>query len=180
LPSAGRVGPVGISPERMLGGSPAEELIRAAGPYRPRPLSFLGREQLDDWRLKVYGIAASGDRPRDELVRTTLAVADAELPRPAVDDGRYGVGFVIAHDAAAIGIALVYWWQSSNELHQRVYSSPRDDLAAMTKMVNPAAGCVWELGVIDFERRAWLEDVLTNPDGPDLDAYLARELNTEF
>ena len=33
--------------------------------------------------------------------------------------------------------------------------------------------CVWELEVIDFERRAWLEDVLI--DG-DVDAYLERAL----
>ena len=33
--------------------------------------------------------------------------------------------------------------------------------------------CVWELEVIDFERRAWLEDVLINDD---VDAYLERAL----
>ncbi len=33
--------------------------------------------------------------------------------------------------------------------------------------------CVWELEVIDFERRAWLEDVLI---GGDVDAYLEKAL----
>ena len=33
--------------------------------------------------------------------------------------------------------------------------------------------CVWELEVIDFERRAWLEDVLIDDD---VDAYLERAL----
>ena len=33
--------------------------------------------------------------------------------------------------------------------------------------------CVWELEVIDFERRAWLEDVLINGD---VEAYLGRAL----
>ena len=33
--------------------------------------------------------------------------------------------------------------------------------------------CVWELEVIDFERRAWLEDVLISDD---VDAYLERAL----
>ena len=40
-------------------------------------------------------------------------------------------------------------------------------------MENQPAGCVWELAVVDFERRAWIEDVLANPDGPDLERYLA-------
>ena len=33
--------------------------------------------------------------------------------------------------------------------------------------------CVWELEVIDFERRAWLEDVLIDDD---VEAYLDRAL----
>jgi hypothetical protein len=33
--------------------------------------------------------------------------------------------------------------------------------------------CVWELEIIDFERRAWLEDVLK---GADVERYLSRRL----
>ena len=40
-------------------------------------------------------------------------------------------------------------------------------------------GSGWELAVIDFERRAWLEHVLTNPDGPDIDGYLAARFDGE-
>jgi hypothetical protein len=153
------------------------DALSAADPYEPRPLRFIRRERFGNWRLKVYGIAASADLPRAELVDATVELAADVLPQPALHDERYGVGFVIAHDAATLGIALVYWWQSLNELHQRIFTSPRDDLAAMTKLENPAAGCVWELRIVDFEARAWLEDVLANPSGPDLDRYLAREFN---
>ena len=158
----------------------AASAVTAAGPYAPRPLRFVRRERLGDWQLKVYGIAATGDTPRPELVDATVRLAAGVLPQPAVGAGRYGVGFAIAHDAASLAIVIVYWWQSQNELHQRIYTGPRDDLTALTQMSDQAAGCVWELGVVDFERRAWLEDVLTNPGGPDLERYLARELETEF
>ena len=56
----------------------------------------------------------------------------------------------------------------------------REDLGDWRLNVDPAAlvpsdgtglGCVWELEVIDFERRAWLEDVLKNDE---LDAYLGK------
>lgn len=33
--------------------------------------------------------------------------------------------------------------------------------------------------MIDFERRAWLETVLTNPRGPDLDAYLRAQMSED-
>jgi hypothetical protein len=36
------------------------------------------------------------------------------------------------------------------------------------------AGCVYELAIIEFERRAWIEDVIGNPEGPNLDLYLSR------
>ena len=40
-------------------------------------------------------------------------------------------------------------------------------------LTDTGMACVWELEVIDFERRAWLEDVLI---GDDVDAYLERAL----
>jgi hypothetical protein len=141
-------------------------------------MRFLRREALDDWRLKLYGISAHGELPRDELVEATLEVAARVLPRPAVTDERVGVGFATAHDAISASIALVYWWQSENELHQRIYVGPRDDPRGMTQFADQPVGCIWKLGIVDFESRAWREDVLANPNGPDLDRYLSRELNT--
>jgi hypothetical protein len=148
-------------------------------PYRPRPLRFIRQQQLGDWRIKVYGIATPGREPRAELVEATVALAGAVLPQPALAEGRFGVGFVIAHDSATVSIGLVYWWQGFNELHQRAYTGPLDEPRALTPLTHPAAGCVWELGIIDFERRAWLEDVLANPAGPDIERYLQRQLNTD-
>src|SRR5205823_4744100 len=96
--------------------------------YGPRPLRFIRRQNLGAWRLKVYGIAMPGKTPRPALVEATLARAERILPD--VNSERPGIGFVIAHDAAAIGIALIYWWAAANELHQRVFTSPVDEPAA--------------------------------------------------
>ena len=148
--------------------------------YRPRPIRFLRHEQVGDWRLKLYTIALPGKEARPQLVDAVLDLAPDVFPQPAVDETRYGTGFVTVHDAATFGIALYYWWESENELHQRIYLSPLDDPTALTKMADPAAGCVWELDVVDFERRAWREDVLANPDGPDVELYLMRRFDAEL
>jgi hypothetical protein len=148
-------------------------------PYEPRPIRFIRREDVDGWRLKLYGIAMAGKEPREEFVAATRDLAASILPRPAVSDDRYGVGFATAHDAATFCIALVYWWQSENELHQRIYISPKDEPSALTQVPDQPAGCVWELAVVDFERRAWIEDVLANPSGPDVDRYLERRLDED-
>ncbi|SED12624.1 hypothetical protein SAMN05519104_2850 [Rhizobiales bacterium GAS188] len=147
---------------------------RLFGVYRKRPLRFIRHEQLGDWRLKVYGIATPGRAARPELVEATLEQARKVLP--PIDDDRPGIGFVIAHDAATVSIGLVYWWQSANELHQRVHTGPLDDPRALSPVADPAAGCVWELGIIDFERRAWIEDVLK---GHDIELYMTRRLDAD-
>ena len=148
-------------------------------PYRARHVRFVRREEVEGWQLKLYGIAVNGQEPRPDFVEATRALAGSVLPQPPVADARYGIAFATAHDARSVGIALVYWWQSENELHQRIYVSPKDEPAAFTRVDDQPAGCVWELAIVDFERRAWIEDVLSNPDGPDLERYLGRRLDAD-
>ena len=148
-------------------------------PHEPRPVRFIARERIEGWQLKLYGIAMPRRSPREELVDATLSVAATALPQPAVSEDRHGAAFAIAHDAANVCFACVYWWQSANELHQRIFISPKDEPRALVPVSDPACGCVWELAVVDFERRAWLRDVLANPSGPDIDMYLGRRLNAD-
>jgi hypothetical protein len=144
-------------------------LASLAHHYHQRRCEFAGDVRLGDWRLKLYGLARPEHGVRAELIDTTRALAAESLP--AVDDKHHGAAFAIAHDARW-PIALVYWWHDMNELHSRIYAgSEPDDL----EPASPSAfGCVWELGVVEFERRAWIEEVIGNPDGPDLDAYFGR------
>ena len=130
--------------------------------YEPRSISFLRR----DGRLKHYGVAAHDRMPRAPLAEATRRVANEVVP-----DG--ALGFTIAHDAATAGLGLVYWWANENEIHQRVFASPLDDPGALEAADGTGMACVWELEVIDFERRAWLEDVLK---ADDRERYLQRTL----
>ena len=145
-------------------------------PYSPRHVRFVRRENVDGWRLKLYGIALNGKEPDPGFVEATRDLAASVLPRPAEAVDRYGVAFATAHDARSAYIALIYWWQSENELHQRIYVSPKKTPNSFRQVENQPAGCVWELAIVDFERRAWIEDVLANPSGPDLERYLDRRL----
>ena len=140
--------------------------------HQTRSIRFIRREELGDWRLKVYGIGTHAADARPEFVAATLDKAGETLP----DGG--GAGFVIVHDARAAGLGLVYWWENENEIHGRFFASPLDDPTAMVPNNGTGLACVWELEIIDFERRAWLEHVLKNDD---LDGYLAsRAPDTEI
>src|SRR5215211_3132178 len=130
--------------------------------YQPRSIALIARDGL----LKHYGIARHDRVPRPALVAATRSVAHEVIP-----DGVFG--FTIAHDAATAGLGLVYWWANENEIHQRVFASPLDDPGALEAADGTGMACVWELEVIDFERRAWLEDVLKSGDR---ERYLERTL----
>jgi hypothetical protein len=123
--------------------------------YEPRSISFLEREG----RVKHYGIG----RPRPALVAATREAARATVPPDAL-------GFTIAHEGATTGLGIVYWWANDNEIHSRVFS---EDAGALEPADGTGMACVWELEVIDFERRAYLEDVLKEGD---VEAYLERAL----
>jgi len=150
-------------------------------PYKPRPIRFLELWEESGWRMKVYGIAYNRGLPRRELIETAKSVARECLPQPAITANRYGVGFLGIHDGRGANFVFVDWWADENELHHHVYISPAAQPHQL-RYASPAdaKACVWDLCVMSFERLAWMETVLTNPAGVDVEAYLTRHLNEDF
>jgi hypothetical protein len=149
-------------------------------PYKSRPIRFLELWEESGWRMKVYGIAYQRDLPRRELIEAAKRVARERLPQPAITPNRYGAGFLGVHDGRGANFVFVDWWQDENELHHHVYVSPADHPEKL-EYVTPTGltACVWDLRVLCFERQAWLDTVLANPAGVDLEAYWARRLSED-
>jgi hypothetical protein len=132
------------------------------------------------WRLKVYGIAYRAERPRAGLVETAKRIALERLPQPAVNGSRHGVGFVGVHDGRGANFVFVDWWADENELHHHVYTSASDELESLNYITPTGlSACVWDLRVQAFERDAWLEEVLKNPDGASVERYMAHHLSED-
>jgi hypothetical protein len=150
--------------------------------YAPRPITHLETWDHEGWRVKVYGIAASGSRPSPALVEAIKREAEARLPRPAVTAGRYGEAFLYAHQGGdGAGFASVNWWANENELYHFQYEAPADDPGRLrpVEATGGSSMCVWDIAVIAHERQAWIDHVLNNDAGPDLAAYAAATLNAE-
>lgn len=140
--------------------------------YATRPIRCSEVLEAEGWRLKVYEAAYRRERARPELVKAAKDLV-YRLPQPPDGDGRYGVGFLCAHDGRGGCYAFVDWWADENELHHLIYVAPADQPGEL-EPVGPGGlmACVWDLAIMAFERETWLDAVLNNPDGPDLGRYL--------
>jgi hypothetical protein len=155
-------------------------LIKLKEPYQPRPIRFLELWQVADWRLKVYGIAYQRPLPRPELVAAAKKAAHAQLSQVCNDYEHYGVGFLGVHDGRESNFVFVNFWADENELHHHIYVSPQAKPARLVEVTaSGLLACVWDLRVICFERQSWIDSMLRNPDGPNLEQYLACRLNED-
>ena len=151
-------------------------MIELSEPYAPRPIAFLGLEEIASWRLKLYGIVYRGASPRAELVDAARRLAAREVA--ALEPQGYQVGFFGVHDGRGSNFVFLDWWAEENELHHRVFVSPSASPENLEERTGSGLlACVWDLRVICFEREAWRARVLCNPRGPDLEGYLGCTLN---
>ena len=147
--------------------------------YGPRSIRPLGVWKHAGWTLKVYGIAETGEHPRPQAVVAAKRAAAQTLPRPALTEHHYGIGFLGIHDAASGCFVFVDWWADANELHHHAFVAPASEPDAFQAVSSGSTACTWDLAVIGFERDAWVRDVLANPEGPDVARYMDAWLNTD-
>lgn len=158
----------------------AARMVRLSEPYEPRRLRFLELWRHEGWRIKVNGIRHGGERPDAALVEQAKALARKVLPAPAVTPTRYGVGFLGVHQGRGADFVFVDWWEDENELHHVVWHTrPGDRARLLPAGATSPTACVWDLRVQHFEREAWVETVLANPGGPDVETYLARRIQED-
>jgi hypothetical protein len=155
-------------------------MLELQEPYRPRPIRFLEVWQVQGWRFKVYGIAYERELPRQALVQAAKQVVPEQLAHFSAGINQYQVGFLGIHDGRGTNFVFVDFWADENELHHHVFISPAERPEALDYVApGGVLGCVWDLRVLAFERQAWIDTVLANPRGPDLEAYLAYQLDEE-
>ncbi len=147
--------------------------------YQPRPFGYLGTWNEGAWALKTYGIhhrRPTGDQPLIDPAVADAARAQvrALLPRADEEGGHYQTGFVVLHQGLQGNWLLLQWWAHEDICCQILSRSDASAPEAFEVVTRPLMACVWELLVIDFERRAWIETALGA--APDRQAYLDRRL----
>ncbi len=153
--------------------------MKLSEPYSKRPVRCCGVREGSGWKLKLYSIAYRNESPRPEVFEAAIETALYTLQQPPITDNRYGVGFLIAHEGRDGCWCLVDWWGNEDIIYHRLYAASHERPHEMRLVTDGRTACIWETAVWNFERLAWMESVLANPDGPDLERYLALQMNED-
>jgi methylmalonyl-CoA/ethylmalonyl-CoA epimerase len=129
------------------------------------------------WRLKRYRINFPGREFDEQDWEKGISGIAGLLPQPPSAGGRAGVGFIIEHPGRGADYLVLCWWDSENELFNRVLTCDPAEPGAWVLATSGTTACVWDLAVVNFERDAWVETMLGSR--PDVDAYLARTFSAE-
>lgn len=155
-------------------------MIKLPEKYKKRAIRFLELWENSDWLLKIYGIAYEGEFPREGLIHKAKEIAKKHLPQE-ITDRQYGVGFIGIHDGRGGSVIFIDWWSDENELNHHIYVASHENPDEYTYLTpNGSIACVWDLKLLSFERDAWINCVLNNPEGhPSIEKYLATQLNED-
>jgi hypothetical protein len=126
------------------------------------------------WRVKLYGLFAAGDVANPAALEGALRAARDALPPPNAGSAGSNGGFVIAHHGARAFYYVVGWWSCGSTLTTVSHHAALDEPTRSRPCPSAASARVWELGVVDHERRAWIDAMMRADAAPDLDAYLSR------
>lgn len=137
--------------------------------YKKRTYAFLGQWNEDAWALKVYGINHQTARSRGHVVDPAIVAAArakirAHLPEVDREGDHHRTGFVILHRGIGGYWLLLHWWVQEVICSEALWKSHDDAPTAFEAEPGAFMACVWELVVIDFERRAWV-DTMLQPNG---------------
>lgn len=151
--------------------------------YHPREVRPLALAERDGWRIKRYAIFSEGASIDASSVDAALDASALVLPAPDTEtDGisNQGLGFQLIHFGEHAVWAPTFWWVLGDNLASVMLRAPLDQPSDFANLGSSGIiGCVWEMGVVEFERRAWIGTMLTEggDDEAARDAYLSRRLS---
>lgn len=142
-----------------------------------RHVTCLKLFEVTGWQFKIYGMSLGPQPPAADLVDVAKELVEQTVPLPAQTNERAGLGFVTVHQGEHGDYVLIDWWHLEDLLVHHLFGAQRPhDGELRYGWPRSVSGCIWEMAVPWFERNAWYRHVMSKPEAPDYDAYLATRL----
>lgn len=143
-------------------------------PYQPRHVRRLGLWRAGPLQLKAYGVTVA---PRSSPIPSPLHDAARryveEQVHLVVAEGHHGLGFVVVHEGRE-GTWLLFDWWAHQDICCQLLAHADTGTSEFHAVERPLLACVWESVVLNHERVAWVQTMLTADPGPQ--AYLDQQL----
>ncbi len=142
--------------------------------YEPRHVVAMDNARSENWELKVYWLTPEPSEPDSERVNVALETALAAL------DGAegYGAGFLIVHRAEMATWVILFWWTDQDILRRKIWQIEGEELVNVSDQ--DFVACVWELSIVDWERKAWINYVLRATKSVGAGGYLKATYPSSF
>lgn len=147
--------------------------------YRPRPIRFVELWEKAGWKWKVYGISTKNEYPAPQHIALGKKTAVEQLHQITVQTEIYSIGFIIIHETKTGVFILIDYWTGENMLYSHAYYKEYGSTSVSYLTPTGLTACIWELGVINFERDAWVKHILQNKNIA-VHQYLKEELNEDI
>jgi len=147
--------------------------------YKPRYIRFSEILTIGDWQVKIYSISKTATFQATDIYQYALD----ELPkwleiRNSFDASHDRIAFLIIHAGTEGVFSIINWWVGKNMLNTHIFFTDYENPGQFKKISGDGLSpCIWELEVIDYERKSWIENVLKKPEGPTYKTYLKDQYN---
>jgi len=156
---------IATSPDRVRTVNEGSDGVREGYRHYQKRISPSLDFEANGHRLKWYDIAFTMRPIGPELDAEARALVEAEMGsgRLAIDGE---IGFVILHDCGDVVFLIVSTWRNSNELWETPYVKLRDNGGGFEPVevagIHRPAFCVWEMGAVAHESKAWSRYLSSN------------------
>lgn len=121
-------------------------------------------------RFKWYNLTEDLQNiSQQDIINAKKCIENAEEKFQDIDD----IGFVIMHRCGQNYLLLVCTWRSENELWESVYYDGSGHFEIWErKNIHIPTYCVWEMGIVYHESRAWKKFLGTDREDKNKQHYL--------
>ena len=133
--------------------------------WTPRTVRRLGQWTSGTTPPKAYAILAEPGTEPDAAIAARAAEIVAGAGSQIAATAQEGIGFVILHQGREGVWLLLHWWIDGGICAQLLWRSALTDPLVFTPLGRPMMACVWELALIDHERRAYVRSLSATSDG---------------
>ncbi len=138
-------------------------------PYRARNIAFLEHLASEAWTVKLYTISVQ----ESFVAKDFLIYVKAQIPQLlAAAADHHDQAFLVVHEATDGIWTLVNWWTGGEMLRTQTYFTPSEASNQLELLPNVGSmSCVWEMAVIQHERKAWIQHILQATPKPHIERY---------